>query len=1515
MTMAKRLRKEYISLEIAVNSSPAQKAILDLEKENRKLVGTQTELYTTIKQLEGEQKKIRRAYERTNTQLKNVRAEKERVNTSYEDELQKLKRLENSLGRNDQAYKQQERIVNQLGREKAKLTTQEEKLAIAENKMSRQLKLSSSQIGKLRKDHRLLGNEVQQNNIKIDQLTKEMRLSDLTTEQLAKKAKHLRFVLSKMADSPARRKLAAELGEVNAQMTRLNAQANIQRLTWSSAANWLNKYQTMLIGFVATVTGVVFTFQRWIDYSGTLADSMADVMKTTGMTKESVEDLLRSFNKLDTRTSKLDLLSIAEEGGRIGIRENEMESFVGVIDKAAVALGDSFTGGVSEVTSVLGRLRFLFQETADMGVEDALNAIGSALNELGYSGVATEKNIAEFATRLGSLPNQLKPSVAEALALGAAFEESGIKAEVSSRAYTIFLNRAARNTEEFAKVMRISTQEAEELLNTDPVEFFLQFGEALGSSNVSATQMSAMLQEMGINADGANKIVGAISNSTQRFRDQINLANKAIAEGTSLTDEFNVKNNTLQATLEKINKTLTGWFTSDTIINSLEEIIVWFAKLIGATEDADGSGERWRNNLILLGKIILIVATGIVSYNGALKLNAIWLSRARQQGVLWAVQLRLQNALLLLQQMRIGMVNVAQALFTGGIRAAIVELRAMSLAMGVTPWAAFAAGIGVVLAAYHLLIKSQEDVITNEKILGDAFLEAEKSIQSQVNEIEQLMKVAKDLNVEEENRIKAINRLNEIMPGYNDALSLEKINTLEAASAVKAYTEELRKNARVKALQSKIDELEREKLDTESKTSKDYRSRVDKVFDGFWGLFGVETNYHQSVDDLEESLRNSFPDMSEKDFQKALNSAIKQSGLDKKVEELSDIDSQIEFLQDELIKLMKEGSGLGGDVELEEFDVTPTKQDDKSKQERERRIEELKRENERLANELLQIRRNIEDAQFAVLEDSFEKELDLLNLQHKRRIEDLKAQIVDESVIEALEREKAKHKGDRERIALIDEMIAKIHEKNLELNNSILQSEVTHQHAIGRLHVQYAQKRLDSLQKEIEAARKERETAFNQELLELGSFEAVKERLAETLSKKELRKITTWEQAKQALRNEYNEQALEEEIEFNQRLLEEMQTAWELGAFGDFNIELMTEEEKLTFLDTIEELKAKLIELGVAKADLQSNTVEGSGETYGMGGAGDILGMTPENWLKFFENIQDGIYGLEELAATVGLLQSAFNQFFQSQNQAYQRDLRMFEGSVRRKEEAPRKQLDNNIISQEKYDRELKKLQDKAEKQREEMQYKAAMQQYKQDIMNAISGTALMIINAAKTDPFVPLGLRMTGVAATMRAMQLSTIKKNKPIKGFEEGFYKNFPVQREQDGKMFNASFGGNARSGEVRTPTVFMAGENGVEMILDNKTYKTLPSDIAYGLHQHIARVKGFETGLYPSAGADMNFEEVNEMIAQTNELLTINNSLLSAILEKDEYAKLVMDYEAMRKFKRVEDEYIRHVNKNKV
>src|SRR5690606_12174525 len=136
--------------------------------------------------------------------------------------------------------------------------------------------------------------------------------------------------------------------------------------------------------------------------------------------------------------SREDLLSIAEEGGRIGIPKEEIAAFTKEMDKANVALGDSF-GSASEVANVLGKLRNLYQETKDMDIPTAFNAIGSSLNDLGAAGVASEANVANFATRVGALPKAFKPSISDALALGAAFEESGVDAEIAGRSYGILI--------------------------------------------------------------------------------------------------------------------------------------------------------------------------------------------------------------------------------------------------------------------------------------------------------------------------------------------------------------------------------------------------------------------------------------------------------------------------------------------------------------------------------------------------------------------------------------------------------------------------------------------------------------------------------------------------------------------------------------------------------------------------------------------------------------------------------------------------------------------------------------------------------------------------------------------------------------------------------------------------------------------------------------------------------------------------------------------------------------------
>jgi tubulin-specific chaperone A len=219
-------------------------------------------------------------------------------------------------------------------------------------------------------------------------------------------------------------RLQEAIRKVKQELQNVSEESKLAESRMSRMSNGFNKYFGMVTAGIAAITGLSLTFRKLAEDVAKLDDVYADVMKTTGMTKDEVLALNEAFKKMDTRTARGNLNAIAEEGGRIGIAKEEILSFVKAMDIANVALGDSFKGGAEEIANTLGKLKFLFEDTKNMGVEKAYLAIGSAINELGANGVASEVNIAEFAKRLGSMPAALKPTAAEAMALGAAFEES-----------------------------------------------------------------------------------------------------------------------------------------------------------------------------------------------------------------------------------------------------------------------------------------------------------------------------------------------------------------------------------------------------------------------------------------------------------------------------------------------------------------------------------------------------------------------------------------------------------------------------------------------------------------------------------------------------------------------------------------------------------------------------------------------------------------------------------------------------------------------------------------------------------------------------------------------------------------------------------------------------------------------------------------------------------------------------------------------------------------------------------
>lgn len=80
-----------------------------------------------------------------------------------------------------------------------------------------------------------------------------------------------------------------------------------------------------------------------------------------------------------------------------------------------------------------------------------------------------------------------------------------------------------------------------------------------------------------------------------------------------------------------------------------------------------------------------------------------------------------------------------------------------------------------------------------------------------------------------------------------------------------------------------------------------------------------------------------------------------------------------------------------------------------------------------------------------------------------------------------------------------------------------------------------------------------------------------------------------------------------------------------------------------------------------------------------------------------------------------------------------------------------------------------RKKEEELEKKRRDVQYKQAVWDKAMNISNIIAGTALAVINALQTKPFIPAGLAAAAVAGTMGALQLATAMAT-PIPKYAKG-------------------------------------------------------------------------------------------------------------------------------------------------
>lgn len=1428
--------------------------------------------------------------------------------------------------------------LGDLDRDTKKLISTNKELRKAKADLVAQGKKDSQEFKNLTKEIKNNNATIEVNKNRMKELRSAIGLNALSIQELKKQAASLRYSLNSMVPGTSEwKKLNAELQETNARIRQLNTTGQQQRLTFGQAADWLNRYQTMIVSVAATITGLTYSIQQWLDYSGKLADANSNVMKVTGFTQKQIDELNISLGKISTRTSRMELLGLAEQAGRLGKTSlKDVEGFVEVANRLKVALGDDL--GESQIQDV-GKLVTTYKVGAETGkeFEGAMEALGSSINEVSASGANQASFLVDYMNRMAGVAPQAKLSAADNLGYAATFDELGQSVEVTSTAMNKVLLDMFKNPGEYAKIAGISIKDFNKLLNEDSNAAMIKFLEGLNGNSAGLQTMVQKMEDLDAGGTRGVASLSALANNLDILKQRQATANLSMQEATSLTNEYDIKNNNLAATLDKIKKTTAGWFSSDTLISWLTTCVNWFAKLIGATEDADKSGARWRNNLLVIAKVVATVVATILSYKAALVLTTLWsnnLKRATtllnvvQKGSLLVTNLLKSSTLLL---------SSAYLFCTGNIRKATAMMRLFNMTVRANPLGLLISLLTLATTAFFAFSSSADEATESQDNLKESIDSLDKSVNESITKtkenITRLINVIKDENVSLESRKKAYQELIKIAPEFNGYLEDEKFNIEGLTRMYDVYVKKLYEVARAKAVQAKLEKAVKEQVDadfklyeteTSNSTLKDQNSitiggtKIDVSSDTSKNEINKSnTNVKFALaakKDADESVKkitnyiNSDLIKTEKIIATAeakMKALVTKYGKDKasKLQEYKEL--SVEKSTAELKKksyttvdepMMDFSSSSSSSIKGNQPSRSSGKSDaekaaEKAKAERDKYFDDLKKETEKNEEEILKIQREYEDLGLESIEDSFAKERATLNVEHQRKMDDLRAQLVDENTLKILDEQKIKatKNGDTALVTRIDQMKATYLSKNAEINNLLTAQQ--NKYSQEKLNIERSRE-LKSIDKLIESGNKkieEQKRLQRSELATISSVDDAKEILKRSLNDKELKEIKTWQDAKTALEKQYEQETLDAQEEFLREQLSQLQAISEGSTETGIDFNLLTPEQQENFKSQIEKLKSQIDELiikknelkGGKKVDENGNPVEDdSGNGKAKGGSTDIFGMDANKWQSLFDNLEEGKLKFEDVANVIGVMMNMYKQYSDLVAQNENRELQKFEDRTNRKKDALSKQLDQGYINQATYNAEVQKLEDAYNKKKAEIEYKQAKREKAMAVASAIMNTASAVNEALPN--FV-----LAGIVGALGAIQVGMILAQPlPSKGFQDGY---IDIEREQDGKRFRAKRAGIAKTGLVSQPTHFLAGEQGQhfpEMIIDGPTWKGLSPDIKAALQNDIMRVKGFEDGSYANIASTDN----TELIA----FLKLNYDVLIDLKENGIEANVLANYQ---------------------
>lgn len=696
-------------------------------------------------------------------------------------------------------------------------------------------------------------NEIDKANVDIKETKRQMQLVDNTLAHLkTSSVRDLEYSMKVLNQemrsldrgSEAFKQMQMQAKQLKTELEAVRAEGQAQQSWIGRTADWFNRMQGVILGVIAAISGLTFTVKSCVEKFASMDEEMTNVRKYTGQTADEVERMNEDFKKMETRTAREKLNQLAGDAGRLGITASSMvEEFVDGADKINVALGDDLG---DDAVKDIGKLALMFGEDKTKGLRGAMLATGSAVNELAQNSSASAGYLVDFTARVAGVGKQAGFTQAQIMGLASVLDQNMQQDETAATAVQNLLAKMFQDSAKFAKIAGLNVKEFSKTLKEDANGALLQFLAALRSKGGFA-QLAPMFEEMKMDGSRATGVLTVLADKLDDIKVAQDLATKSYAEGTSIINEFNTQNESVQAQLDKAKKRFQDLAielgqklypaarlcisSASLTVHILSSIIDFVAK--------------YRTTLITLTATIIALTVAETAHIVKLKAIAIW-----------------QNVV-------------------------VTGAKKLWAILAAHPYLAVAAAVTTLVAVIVDLSRKTDSAAKAQEALNDIQREAQKEIVEEQLKLENLRKAAMNETNSLKDRYAAIAELNRIVPNYNASIDKTTGKYKENKRALDDYIKSLVHLYEVQGAKKKIQQLAEEKAELtikEKQARKNYEN-AKKAGPGYnyttsWGMTGNTTQdstdkYRRELQDLidkikeTDSLITAITDVYGKDIQKS----------------------------------------------------------------------------------------------------------------------------------------------------------------------------------------------------------------------------------------------------------------------------------------------------------------------------------------------------------------------------------------------------------------------------------------------------------------------------------------------------------------------------------------------------------------------------------------------------------------------------------------------------------------------